>query len=98
MTISDMDTVIALGGYQTAAASSVGKIQRRLTVTDRHLSITTLQEQVPSDSRQRLRSHVHGMMRLQWNSEKASVKWQMKWGYPDGMPGNEYSPFCICRP
>ena len=27
MTISDMDTVIALGGYQTAAASSVGKIQ-----------------------------------------------------------------------
>ena len=53
MTISDMDTVIALGGYQTAAASSVGKY-RRLTVTDRHLSITTLQEQVPSDSRQRL--------------------------------------------
>ena len=27
MTIADMDTVIALGGYQTAAASSVGKIQ-----------------------------------------------------------------------
>lgn len=27
MTIEDMDTVIALGGYQTAAASSVGKTQ-----------------------------------------------------------------------
>ena len=27
MTISDMDTVIALGGYQTAAAKSVGKVQ-----------------------------------------------------------------------
>lgn len=27
LTISDMDTVIALGGYQTAAASSVGKTQ-----------------------------------------------------------------------
>lgn len=27
MTISDMDTVIALGGYQTAAAGSVGKVQ-----------------------------------------------------------------------
>ena len=27
LTISDMDTMIALGGYQTAAASSVGKVQ-----------------------------------------------------------------------
>lgn len=27
MTVSDMDTVIALGGYQTAAAGSVGKVQ-----------------------------------------------------------------------
>ncbi len=27
MTVSDMDTLIALGGYQTAAASSVGKVQ-----------------------------------------------------------------------
>ncbi len=53
MTISDMDTVIALGGYQTAAASSVGKIQT-IDCDRRHLSITTLQEQVPSDSRQRL--------------------------------------------
>lgn len=27
LTISDMDTMIAIGGYQTAAASSVGKVQ-----------------------------------------------------------------------
>ena len=27
MTISEMDTMIALGGYQTAAAQSVGKVQ-----------------------------------------------------------------------
>ena len=26
LTVSDMDTMIALGGYQTSAASSVGKV------------------------------------------------------------------------
>ena len=53
LTVSDMDTMIALGGYQTSAASSVGKV---MTVDcDGPASINNnLQEQVPLDSRLQL--------------------------------------------
>ena len=56
-----------------------------LTVTDLHPSITTLQEQVPSDSRPQLWSQIPGTKILHFLSVRASVRWQMRWMFPDGM-------------
>lgn len=50
LTVADMDSLIALGGYQSVAVSSVGKVQAS-TVTALPPSTTTLPSRAPSASR-----------------------------------------------
>ena len=84
LTISEMDTMIALGGYQTAAAQSVGKVQ---TIDcDGPASINnnfTGTNAIGFPSAVIIANTWNEI--LQMHSDRASVKWQMKWEYPAGM-------------